>query len=224
MGLFATIGGFIMTYKRIFLVICIVFSLGIISGCSINNESPSENESIENEDTDDNETQESTTLENNGQVNEDATKEGNSEADEDDYNPVEPTTNIDDLEPSNHSDLNNVQGITMGIKEGTISKGGLTVVFENNSEKEFTYGNYFLLEQEANGDWYEVPVTIEGNYGFEDIGYELKAGKTGDWKADWQWLYGELSSGKYRIIKDVLDFRKTADFDKHYMATEFEIK
>ena len=34
------------------------------------------------------------------------------------------------------------------------------------------------------------------------------------WKAE---------QGEYRIIKDILDFRGTGDFDTHYLAAEFTV-
>ena len=80
---------------------------------------------------------------------------------------------------------------------------------KNNSDKECIYGEFFLLEQKFNNSWYEVPVIIDGNYGFNSIGYELSPGDSGEWEIDWDWLYGSLEAGQYRIIKDILDFRDT---------------
>ena len=41
--------------------------------------------------------------------------------------------------------------------------------------------------------------------------------------AGWSDLYGELPAGKYRIGKDVDDFRKTADYDTKMYYAYFEI-
>ncbi|HLS06705.1 MAG TPA: immunoglobulin-like domain-containing protein, partial [Bacillota bacterium] len=69
---------------------------------------------------------------------------------------------------------------------------------------------------------YQVPVAID-DYGFNDIGYELNPSETEELTVDWEWLYEKIDSGEYRIIKDVLDFRKTGDFDKYYLAAPFTI-
>ena len=111
----------------------------------------------------------------------------------------------------------------MAGKDDTISATGITVVLKNNSDKECIYGEFFLLEQKFNNSWYEVPVIIDGNYGFNSIGYELSPGDSGEWEIDWDWLYGSLEAGQYRIIKDILDFRDTGDFDKYFLAAEFTI-
>jgi len=128
-----------------------------------------------------------------------------------------------DLEPTINETVNNFAGITMTVKEGTVSPTGLTVVFENNSGNQCTYGDFFLLEKKINERWYQVPVAINGNYGFNDIGYDLALGDNGEWKVDWDWLYGSLDTGEYRIVKDMLDFRNTGDYDKYYLAAEFII-
>jgi hypothetical protein len=40
---------------------------------------------------------------------------------------------------------------------------------------------------------------------------------------DWEWLYGNLDNGEYRIVKNVLDFKAPGDFDTHYLAAEFRV-
>ncbi|WP_407272462.1 immunoglobulin-like domain-containing protein [Radiobacillus sp. PE A8.2] len=128
-----------------------------------------------------------------------------------------------DWEPTIHETVNNLEGVTMIVKDGKVSTTGLTVTFENKADKECIYGEYFMLEKKIEGSWYQVPVTLDGNYGFNDIGYELNASDVSEWTADWEWLYGSLDTGEYRIVKDVLDFRKAGDYDKFYLAAEFTI-
>ena len=40
-------------------------------------------------------------------------------------------------------------------------------------------------------------------------------------EVNWEWLYGKLAPGKYRINKEVMDFRETGDFDKKIYSLEF---
>ncbi|MBM7554500.1 immunoglobulin-like domain-containing protein [Thalassobacillus pellis] len=128
-----------------------------------------------------------------------------------------------DWEPTIHERVNHLEGVTMFIKEGTVSPTGLTVLFENNSDKRWIYGEYFLLEKKMKGKWYQVPIALEENYGFRDIGYDLDSSDVREWTVDWDWLYGSLDTGEYRIVKDILDFRKAGDYDKHYLTAEFTI-
>ncbi|MCK9857469.1 immunoglobulin-like domain-containing protein [Paenibacillus sp. ATY16] len=126
-------------------------------------------------------------------------------------------------EPSKYETVNDLNGVTMIIKKGTVNSTGLTVVFENNSGKQCTYGEFFSLEKKIEGRWYHVPVTIDGNYAFNDIGYGFGSSNVSEWTVDWKWLYGKLVTGEYRIVKDILDFRKAGDYDKYYLAAEFTI-
>ena len=128
------------------------------------------------------------------------------------------------LKRTEHDSLNNFKDISMEVKEESISPQRLTLIFENKSNNEAIYGDYFLLEEKIDGQWYQVPVTFDGNYGFNDIGYGLGNGEIKDHELDWEWLYGSLDQGQYRIIKDLLDFRKAGDFDVYYLGAEFQIK
>ena len=47
---------------------------------------------------------------------------------------------------------------------------------------------------------------------------------TVEWEVDWEWLYGSLTEGRYRIGKEIMDFRGTGDYDKEMHYAEFEIK
>ncbi|WFA08772.1 immunoglobulin-like domain-containing protein [Tissierella sp. Yu-01] len=129
----------------------------------------------------------------------------------------------ENLEPTAYEVINNFDGVTMTIKEGTVSPTGLTVIFKNNSNAQCIYGEYFLLEKKINENWYQVPIAIDGNYGFNDIGYELTFGENEEWIVDWDWIYGSLDTGEYRIVKDILDFRNTGDYDEYYLVAEFTI-
>ena len=100
----------------------------------------------------------------------------------------------------------------MNIKEDSVSPTGLTVIFENNSDKQVVYSDDFLVEKEIEGNWYQVPIIID-EYGFRDIGYELLPSENEEFTIDWDWLYGNLDTGEYRIVKKLLDFRDTGDFD-----------
>ncbi|WP_228550169.1 immunoglobulin-like domain-containing protein [Salinibacillus xinjiangensis] len=111
----------------------------------------------------------------------------------------------------------------MIVKEGAVSSTGLTVIFENNSDKQCVYGEEFWLEKKIKGNWYQVPIALDGNYGFNSIGYNLDPSDVKEWTVDWDWLYGSLDPGEYRIVKDILDFRKAGDYDKYYLTADFTI-
>ena len=128
-----------------------------------------------------------------------------------------------DWEPTIYETVNNLDGVTMIVKDGTVSSTGLTVIFENNSDKQCVYGEEFLLEKKVNGSWYQVPVALDGNYGFNSIGYDLDPSGNREMTIDWDWIYGSLDAGEYRIVKDILDVKKAGDYDKYSLTAEFTI-
>ncbi len=128
-----------------------------------------------------------------------------------------------DWKPTLYETVNNFDGVTMTVKKETALSAKLTVIFKNNSSSQCIYGEYYCLEKKINGRWYQVPVVIDGSYGFNSIGYDLASGDDREWVADWDWLYGSLGAGEYRIVKDISDFRGTGDYDIYYLAAEFTI-
>ncbi|WP_164670054.1 immunoglobulin-like domain-containing protein [Virgibacillus doumboii] len=128
-----------------------------------------------------------------------------------------------DWEPTIYETVNNFDGVTMIVKKETVSSTGLTVTFKNTSDKQYTYGDPFLLEKKIKGSWYQVPIALDDNYGFNDIGYDLAPSDVSEWTVDWDWLYGNLKTGEYRIVKDVLDVKKPGDYDTHHLAAKFTI-
>lgn len=130
----------------------------------------------------------------------------------------------DDLEQSNLESVDTLEGVSMTVEEESVSSTGLTVVLENNSDSQVIYSEDLLLEEKRSDSWYQVPVIIEEEYGFQDIGYEVNPGEQDSLNIDWEWLYGDIDEGHYRIVKNVLDLRGTADFDEHQLTAEFEIE
>lgn len=127
------------------------------------------------------------------------------------------------LEESKVEQVNDLTNVRLEIVEDTLSREGLILLIVNESDKTLVYNGSFFLEQKVDGKWYEVKDILDGKFGFEDIGYGTDPQDSSELVIQWEWLYGELNSGEYRLIKDVLDFRASGDYDKHYLAVEFEL-
>lgn len=128
-----------------------------------------------------------------------------------------------DWKPTKHETVNQLAGVTMIVQEGTASTAGLTIEFENKSNRQCLYGESYCLEKSINGGWYQVPMVIDGNYAFNDIGYELASGNKSGKAVNWDWLYGHLETGKYRIVKDIIAIKDPGKNDCFYLAAEFSI-
>lgn len=133
------------------------------------------------------------------------------------------STNPSEWEPTPYASVNNLEGVTMEFKEKLVLAEGGIFIIKNDTDKEFTYGDYFSLERKIDDDWVQVPI-IEENYGFNAIGYILYPSAVDEFSVEWAWLYGELESGEYRIVKDFLYIRGAGDYDTYDLAAEFLIE
>ena len=86
-------------------------------------------------------------------------------------------------------------------------------------------GSWYILETwtQENG-WKEMPYIIDGEIGWEDIAWIIPMNGTCEWEVNWEWLYGTIPKGKYRIGKELIDFRDPGDFDKAIYFVEFTIE
>ena len=89
---------------------------------------------------------------------------------------------------------------------------------------ELQTGNWYIVERwtKENG-WQEAEYIIDGNIGWTEEAWMIPMEATTVWEIDWNWLYGELPAGKYRIGKEIMDFRGTGDYDTSIYFAEFEI-
>lgn len=114
-------------------------------------------------------------------------------------------------------------GLYFSLKH--ISPTGARLVFRQYDADaptgELQCGEDFLIEVQNNGTWEEAPVIVEGNYGFNSIAYRIAAKDTSEQELDWQWLYGTLAPGNYRIKKSIDDFRASGDYDQYTVYAYF---
>lgn len=127
------------------------------------------------------------------------------------------------LEPTSYPGVNVLDGVHMETIEETVTPTGLTLLFENETDIEFTYGLEHVLEINLDGDWYKVPLIVEA-YAYEDIGYILSGNESAELVVDWERLYGTLDPGEYRIVKEVLDVFGPGQYERFPLSAEFIIE
>ncbi len=83
------------------------------------------------------------------------------------------------------------------------------------------------------GDWYEIEQFDDGwkkvdpvmiNIAWNAIAYLIPKDGKYETEIDWEWLYGKLPPGNYRIAKEVMDFRGSGNFDEKIFYAYFEIE
>lgn len=117
-------------------------------------------------------------------------------------------------------------GITMKVENVTPS--GLTLVCsqsEGENISQLETGSSFVVQKKKKDKWKDVDYIIKK----DEVGWTMEARilpkeSTGKLEVDWEWLYGKLPSGDYRIGKEFMNFRGTGDFDKETVYAEFTIE
>lgn len=117
-------------------------------------------------------------------------------------------------------ELNNAKGVSMTIKEGTLTKTGATIIIKDISNKNNTFGEEYRIDKYENNEWKELDVVVKGNYGWNSIGYHVDKNNKLELTINWEWLYGKLEKGKYRLVKNISDLKN----EKQTFSVEFEIK
>lgn len=127
----------------------------------------------------------------------------------------------------NNNEVGNVEqwGIVLSIEN--VTPTGLTLVCTQeggNPTGELQTGSWYILEVEMDGVWKEVQrEPQEYEVGWTSEAWMISENSVTKWNVDWEWLYGELPVGKYRIGKSIDDFRGTGDYDTKVYYAEFEI-
>ena len=118
-------------------------------------------------------------------------------------------------------------GLTLTVSG--VTPTGLTLTFTQSGGQptgELEYGSRYWLERKDGEGWTRRSDILEPsvNLAWTDEAYMIPMNDQTSWEVDWSWLYGRLSPGRYRIGKEVTDFRKTGDYDTQNYYAEFEVK
>ena len=121
--------------------------------------------------------------------------------------------------------VNDVDNVGMSVTKATNNKAEICI--SNKSDKAWNYGEQFGLEyyDKETGIWKKVYPILD-DYGFNDMACIVEPNKENNFTVDWEWLYGKLEPGKYRIIKDMSEEKeaKSDEDTKHTFYAEFEIE
>lgn len=106
----------------------------------------------------------------------------------------------------NNKENNNVEnpldGVVLEIKENTLTNKGFTLMIKNVAQNDYDYGSPYQIEKKVKDNWEPMTDILDGKYGWTMEPRMLKRNSTNEEEIQWLWLYGELSAGDYRVIKD----------------------
>lgn len=116
-------------------------------------------------------------------------------------------------------------GITLSAED--VTPTGMTLVCTQNGGNhtgELLTGSHYVIEQLMNGEWLPVPTAPGlGDLVWTTEGWMIQFNNTTKWDVNWEFLYGELGPGTYRIQKEIMDFRGPGDFTEKPYYAEFAI-
>ena len=128
-----------------------------------------------------------------------------------DYRPVENETNV--------------IGLSLDIKNANANSATLVFTQSGGEIKGQLYtGDFFELEKLNDGVW-ETVDTIDSEYPlvWPDIAYTINLEGETEFPLNWNWIYGELPCGHYRIHKTVMDHVDMGASDFYDLWAEFDI-
>lgn len=114
-----------------------------------------------------------------------------------------------------HSSYSNLDKVNMTIKNGTLSKNGVTLVVSDKNELPYLISDEYIIQKKFFNTWKALK-TIDNE--FECGLANMKT--TPELKIDWSKKYGELTKGTYRIGRYTYDSK----LGTVYIYSEFNIE
>lgn len=107
-----------------------------------------------------------------------------------------------------------------------VTKTGMTTKYEQfggNPTGELETGAWYEIETMVDGKWQDVKAKVD-NPVWNAIAYMIKKNDITEYEINWEFLYGELPAGEYRLCKEITDFRATGDYNKEIYHAYFSIE
>ena len=134
-------------------------------------------------------------------------------------------TDGDAIENDQNDEMTSKWGVILEAEN--VTANGLTIVCNHSGGEnvaELSTGSYFVIQKSEETGWGDVEYLPQE--------YELvwtaeawmiqKEGAT-QWDVNWEWLYGELPAGEYRIGKEIMNFRGAGDYETEMLYAGFVI-
>lgn len=114
-------------------------------------------------------------------------------------------------------------GVTLSADN--ITENGLTLNCVQNDEigqptGELQSSSYFWIEKDVEGMWEKLE--FPQNIAFDDMALIVNRNDVTTWDIDWSYIW-TLDNGKYRLHKELMDFRGTGDYDIYDYFIEFQL-
>ena len=116
-------------------------------------------------------------------------------------------------------------GITLYADD--VTSKGMTLKIEQfggNPTGTLEYGAAYTLETTENDEWQPVETVTGEPLVWNALAYGVKMNDITEANINWEYAYGELKPGFYRLKKEFIDFRATGDYDSETYEVYFTIE
>lgn len=131
-----------------------------------------------------------------------------------------------EIESIFYPDYYEIDGISMSIKEGTLTNKSATIIIKDtNGKGKYVYGTSFRIDKKVDGKWIE-PQTTDNICAFTSMAYYVDDNGYLEFNQDWNCMYSSLEKGTYRLVKYTLLESDTpiTEEDHKYFSVEFNIQ
>ena len=123
---------------------------------------------------------------------------------------------------SENNGYNELENVSMELEDVTSVSGKLIIT--DLSGNNYIYGSTYYIEKYVDNKWIKLDYKHD-NIGFDAMAYGVDKQNKLVFNLNWEYMYGKLESGKYRVVKDVLpnnDEASTID-DTLFISATFTI-
>lgn len=117
--------------------------------------------------------------------------------------------------------VNDAEGLAITVADGSATPTGAIFRFENSTDGEWQFGQEFWIEKKENGEWREIRSLR--SRAFDALSYLLAPHSVREEVYSFSDSYGRLTSGEYRLGKELLRER-SGGWESQYVAAEFAVK
>lgn len=119
----------------------------------------------------------------------------------------------------------NTWGVTFAAEN--VTPTGMTLVCTQSggdATGSLETGSYYVIERMMPDNcWVPVELVIEGELVWTAEAWIISRDGETSWEVNWEWLYGTLPGGVYRLGKQITDFRSSGNYDRTMVYAEFGI-
>ena len=146
-----------------------------------------------------------------------------------DKNPTQTSTQASTQTPTKSNQSNqepNHWGLV--LTADNVTANSLTIVCTHtggeNVANLFT-GSYYTIQRLDKTHWVDVEYAawVGSEHSWTDIAWIIEKESTTKWDVNWEFLYGTLPAGEYRMGKEIMNLRGPGDFDEEMVYLYFAI-